>query len=223
MMKIDLHVHSGLSECASTDYVEVTDLYGAAKIDLVLCNHYNALYTKEYGGKYDRQSYPKRFIDEFYLTEERGRISGVKVFFGIEVAISLPDCPYAEYLIYGAEPQFLLDNPYIYDLDQASLYDLTRSSGLMLVQAHPFRKEQGHFPHDMTKVDGVEINCHYRFLKEEQKVRSLAKEYGLTVTCGSDFHRKGQEGAGGIICDDVKSSAQLRDVLMSGKFRIFMR
>ena len=51
----------------------------------------------------------------------------------------------------------------------------------------------------------------------------LAKEHNLIVTCGSDFHKLGQEGSGGIICDGVKSEAELKDVLMQRKFEIFMR
>ena len=162
-MKIDLHVHSGLSECASVNGTEAVDAYKKIGVNFVLCNHYNALYTKELGGRYDRRSYPSVYIDEFYSVKEMGKLNGVNVFFGIEVALTLPDCPYAEFLIYGAEPQFLLDNPYMYELSQAELYALVKRSGFMLVQAHPFRKEQGHFPHDMKCVDGVEINCHDRF------------------------------------------------------------
>lgn len=222
-MKIDLHVHSGFSICASTDYVEAVTAYSDAGINFVLCNHYNALYTRPYGGEYTALDYPKRFVEEFYKTEEYGHRYGIKVFFGIEVALCLKDCPYAEFLIYGAEPKFLLDNPLIYDMGQKELFELCSRNGLMLVQAHPFRKEQGHFPHDMKAVHGVEINCHYRFLREEEKVRRLAENNGLIVTCGSDFHKKGQEGAGGIICKDVNSDRELKAVLLNNDFEIFTR
>ncbi|MCH5164264.1 MAG: PHP domain-containing protein [Clostridiales bacterium] len=222
-MKIDLHVHSGFSVCASTDYVEAVESYDAAGINFVLCNHYNALYTVSYGGAYTRADYPKRFVEEFYRTHDLGDRYGVKVFFGIEVALSLPDCPYAEFLIYGAQPQFLLDNPYIYELSQQELYKLCKKNDLMLVQAHPFRKEQGHFPHDLKCVDGVEINCHYRFLREEEKVKEIAKNNNLIITCGSDFHKKGQEGAGGIICRDVANEHELKTILLNNEFEIFMR
>ena len=222
-MKIDLHVHSGFSICASTNYKEVASVYSEAGIDFVLCNHYNALYTKEYGGAYRRGDYPKQFVEEFYRTRDEAAKLGAKAFFGIEVALSLPDCPYAEFLIYGAQPSFLLEHPYIYDLGQKELYELCKQNGLMFVQAHPFRKEQGHFPHDCKCVDGVEINCHYRFLREEERVRALAKEHNLIVTCGSDFHKAGQQGAGGIICRDVKDESELKEVLLGGEFEIFMR
>ncbi len=222
-MKIDLHVHSGFSVCASVDYKQVVSAYSQAGIDIVLCNHYNALYTKKFGGAYDENDYPKRFVDEFFATRDEGKAHGVKVFFGIEVALSLPDCPYAEFLIYGADPQFLLDNPRIYALNQSELYSLCKQNGLLFVQAHPFRIEQGHFPHDMNCVDGVEINCHSRFLKEEDKVRELARKNDLIVTCGSDFHRLGQQGAGGIICADVFDEKGLIDVLSRRDFEIFMR
>lgn len=223
MMKIDLHVHSGFSTCASTNYTEAVDSFAEQSMDFVLCNHYNALYTTPYGGAYKESELPYKFVEEFYKAKEYGEKKGVKVFFGIEVAIVMPDCPYAEFLIYGATPQFLLDHPKMYELSQDELYKLCSDNRLMLVQAHPFRKEQGHFPHDMTKVDGVEINCHYRFLKEEQKVRALAKEHDLIITCGSDFHKVGQQGTGGIICKDVMDENELKDVLLKGEFEIFTR
>ena len=222
-MKIDLHVHSGFSICASTNYQEAITAYSQQGINFVLCNHYNALYTRPYGGEYTPSDYPKRFVEEFYRAQKFGSDNGIKVFFGIEVALCLKDCPYAEFLIYGGTPEFLLQNPFIYDLGQKELFDLCEKNGLMLVQAHPFRKEQGHFPHDMKAVHGVEINCHYRFLREEEKVRSLAKKNNLIVTCGSDFHKKGQEGAGGIICPDVNNEQELKDVLLQSDFEIFMR
>ena len=222
-MKIDLHVHSGFSICASTNYIEVVESYAEAGINFVLCNHYNALYTVDYGGQYSRTDYAKRFVEEFYRTRDNGERFGIKVFFGVEVALCLPDCPYAEFLIYGAQPQFLLDNPYIYELSQQELYKLCKNNYLMFVQAHPFRKEQGHFPHDLKCVDGVEINCHYRFLREEQRVRELAKTNNLIITCGSDFHKKGQEGAGGIICRNVDNESELKTILLKNEFDIFMR
>lgn len=222
-MKIDLHVHSGFSICASTDYKEVASAYAEAGINFVLCNHYNALYLSEYGGAYSRKDYPRLFVEEFYRTRDEAERKGVKAFFGIEVALSLLDCPYAEFLIYGAQPSFLLENPFIYDMGQKELYELCKQKGLMFVQAHPFRKEQGHFPHDCKCVDGVEINCHYRFLREEERVRELAAKHNLIITCGSDFHKLGQQGAGGIICNDVVDENALKEVLLSNEFEIFMR
>ncbi len=222
-MKLDLHVHSGFSICASVTYRDTIEAFADAGIDIVLCNHYNALYTKAYGGAYSKEDLAPRFVDEFYRTRDYGEQKGVKVLFGIEAAISLLDCPYAEFLIYGATPEFLLKNPYLYELDQKGLYELCKENGLFFVQAHPFRKEQGHFPHDMKRVDGVEINCHYRFLREEQRVRELAKDNGLIITCGSDFHKVGQQGTGGIICRDVDSEEELKKVLFGNDFEIFMR
>lgn len=222
-MKIDLHVHSGFSTCASVTYRQAIDAYASVGINIVLCNHYTSLYTKALGGAYSKEEYPLRFVEEFYRTRDYGEENGVKVFFGMEAAISLPNCYYAEFLIYGASPEFLLDNPYIYEYDQKELYDLCKKNDLFLVQAHPFRKEQRHFPHDMKCVDGVEINCHYRFLREEQKVRELAKNNDLIITCGSDFHTLGQQGAGGIICRDIADEKDLKKVLSANEFEIFMR
>lgn len=222
-MKLDLHVHSGYSICASVTYRQSVDCFAQIGMDFVLCNHYNALYTREFGGAYSAEDMPKRFVEEFYRTKEYGEEKGVKVFFGIEAALSLPDCPYAEFLIYGGTPKFLLDNPRLYELNQQELFDLCERNGLFLVQAHPYRKEQGHFPHEMKCVHGVEINCHYRFLREEKRVRELAKKHGLIVTCGSDFHTVGQQGAGGIICGEIRDESELRNVLRSNEFEIFMR
>lgn len=224
-MLIDMHVHTaGISDCASASYREMIDdcaAHGVAAV--VLCNHYNALYLVENGGRHERCDYVEDYIAEYNSARAYGESKGVKVLFGVEVALVLWDCPYAEFLLYGITPDILRRHPYIYELNQQQLYELMHSEGVLVFQAHPYRKEQGHFPHDMRAVDGVEINCHYRFLREQQKVNRLAEEWGLLISCGSDYHKVGQAGTGGMLFDEIADEKDLAMRLSRGEGEIFLR
>jgi len=225
-MLVDLHVHtSGISQCAQANYKEMVNAYVDAGFDgVVLTNHYNFLYTKEYGGEFSRYDYYKRYIQEYYEARDYGKMKGLKVFFGAEVAISLPKCPYAEFLYYGLQPLDIDTYSDMYDYDQKGLYDVAQKENAVLVQAHPFRIQQGHFPHNPKYMHGVEINCHAKFFRDEEKVRAMAKEHNLLITCGSDFHVTFQAGAAGVrfnqfIIDERDMAQKIRE----GAYEIYIK
>lgn len=87
------------------------------------------------------------------------------------------------------------------DVDLARLVTAAQQAGGLTFMAHPARpdavgvmtpehlarmREEGIF------LDGIE--CHYRSHTEEQtaEYRTLAEEYGLLISCGSDSHAPGQ-------------------------------
>ncbi len=225
-MLFDLHVHtSGISNCARSDYREMVEGYVEAGFGgVVLTNHYNFLYTKEYGGEYTQAEYPDVYLDEFYRAREYGKERGLRVLFGIEVAISLPKCPYAEFLYYGLAPEGLRQYADMYKYDQRGLYEVAKKEGALLVQSHPFRIQQGHFPHNPKLMDGVEINCHARFLRDEERVRALAEENDLIITCGSDYHVAFQAGSAGVdFFDPPRDERELAQRIKTGGYKIFIK
>jgi len=225
-MLFDLHVHTAnISSCARSPYDEMVDSFiKAGYSGVVLTNHYNFLYTKEYGGKYDKKDYPKIFIEEFFKAKDYGKERGLEVLFGVEVAISLPKCPYAEFLFYGLTPQEFLRYADMYEYDQKGLFEVANKENALLIQAHPFRSEQGHMPHDPKLLHGVEINCHARFLRNEDKVTALANENNLLITCGSDYHVDFQAGSAGVdFFDKPKDEKDLANKIRRGEYKIFVR
>jgi hypothetical protein len=94
-----------------------------------------------------------------------------------------------------------------------------------MVQAHPFRTEQGYAPADMNLVHGIEIyNPHPLFDPKVEKAIALAEEHNLLKTAGSDFHVVSQAGNSAMIFpDDVIDQFMIRDYLKSGNIKIYSK
>lgn len=165
-----------------------------------------------YGETWDKQI--KIYLDEYRKAKRAGESIGLPVMLGAEVAISTPKSPYIEFLLYGADEEFFLANPRLYDKSQAELYKICNDNGVLMFQSHPFRDEQGHFPQDPEFLDGTEINCHPYYLRHEDKVREFADKNNLMIVCGSDFHYGYQAGiAATIVPDCVTDSKKFAEYL----------
>lgn len=213
-MKIDTHTHtSGVSFCSEVRPEEFAEKYREADYGAVLLtNHYSRMYMFRYGDTWEKQI--RVYLDEYRKAEEAGKKLGLPVLLGAEVAISTPQSPYVEFLLYGADEAFFLANPCLYDKSQAELYKICHDNNVLMFQSHPFRSEQGHFPQDPEYLDGTEINCHPYFLRREDEVRAFADKYNLMLVCGSDFHYPYQAGiAATIVPDDITDAKQFADFL----------
>ncbi|MDR0425955.1 MAG: hypothetical protein LBH24_02165 [Clostridiales bacterium] len=210
-MLIDIHIHtSPVSLCGRLLYSEVVDLYAAAGYGAVmLTNHYSSSYQDAIGVSY--QEWLELYIGEYERMAEYGKSRGLKVFFGAEVTT---ERKYADYLLIGIDAEFLRRHPRLYMLLQSELYALCEKEDVLLVQAHPFRVEQGHSLQDTRFLHGLEINCHPMFSPFEKRVLDTAAAEGLTVTVGGDVHtRDAAARCGLIVPDGIGDAKALRDYL----------
>lgn len=219
-MLIETHCHSsGVSVCANAAAEKVVSVYEAAGYDaLVLTNHYNAHTLRRLGDTVGHSV-------ERYIGECRAAMNAAKklrVFFGAEVALTVPS-GWAEFLLYGLTDDFLRAHPALYELTQRQLFELCDANDIAMIQAHPFRAEQGHEPQDPACMHGLEINCHPDFLREEEKTRAFVDRYGLVVTCGSDYHGAGFRPIGGIETEPVASVGELAEKIRKGDARVTIR
>ena len=215
-MLIDMHAHSsGISRCCKMTFEETAAEAKKKGIDgVVLTNHYQRLYIKDG----DADGFVERYIGEFLSAEKYGRATAFKVFFGIEVTMDL--YPNVHMLIYGVEPEFLRRYPLVFEMTQAELYQLVRENGGVLIQAHPFRN--GTTVLDTEYLDGVEINCHPLYLKSySEQLQVIARENGLILSCGGDFHADTyRPKCGMILPDDVEGSGGIKNYLLSESEKI---
>lgn len=207
-MKIDTHTHtSGVSFCSEVPPEDFVKAYRNKNYDaVILTNHYSRMYMFRYGATWDEQI--KIYLNEYKKAKEFGDKAGLPVWLGAEVAISTPESPYIEFLLYGADEEFFLSYPCLYDKSQKELYKICNDNGVLMFQSHPFRSEQGHFPQDPEFMDGTEINCHFKFLRREEEVREFADKNNLMLICGSDFHYAHQAGAAATIIPDGTDSVK---------------
>lgn len=212
-MKIDPHVHSsGISLCSRVTVQEIIDEkkrrgYGG----MVLTNHcQNHYYPPE-----EHKVYIERVIKEFHRAKAYGDKQNFLVMLGLEVTILDP--AYNDWLLYGVSEEFLRATPCLYQMSQRKLFELCEKWGCLLVQAHPFRNTgwgENAFMH------GAEINCSHDYdLVRANDVLALAKERGLLVTCGTDFHSLGNTYQGGMLVHaDIKTSVDFASYLKTSKY-----
>jgi len=182
-MLIDLHAHtSGISRCCRIPAPEVLRRAKENGIDgIVLTNHYQKCYVEND----DALAFAKKYIAEYEYTRQCGTECGYPVLFGIEV--STEPYPNVHILIYGVHPDFCLAYPDMYEYDLETLCRIVHENGGTLIQAHPFRN--GTHVLDTRYLDGVEINCHPLYQTScADQVTAAAKESGLILTCGGDYH-----------------------------------
>ncbi len=125
--------------------------------------------------------------------------SNLSVFFGIEYNFKGD-----EYLLYGVDKKWLLDNPDIMTKNRTEVYEKVKAYGGMMIQAHPFR-ERGYLDaiHLTPKAcDGIEVYNACNEPYQNALARQYAAENNITVLSGgSDIHHLSDNIKGGVAFD----------------------
>ena len=221
-MKIDMHTHcQRASNCAHHEPELLPEIFKKQGIDaIVLTNHCYNSHCKRLGETLEEQALG--YVDTYRRCKSAGEKIGFKVFFGVELKL-VKEPNYPEFLLFGiSEEDFIASFP-LYNKSQKEVFEFCEEKNILMVQAHPFRTEQGYAPADMRYVHGVEIfNPHLLFDARFEDALKLASDNGKIKTSGSDFHIKDQAGlAGMIISDDINDQFMLRDYLRENKAVIF--
>lgn len=212
-MLIDLHAHSALSWCCKIDGKDNLLVAKANGMDgFVLTNHYDRCYLVND----DKIEYAKRYINEFYYVKEWADKLGLKAYFGVEVTMAKHNNVHI--LLYGVEPEFLLEYPNLYDHELKDLYALAHRYNAILVQAHPYRNNKD-VMQDLNYLDGIEANCHTIFEGPHlEKVSQIASQNKKILTCGGDFHNDAPRAKCGVyLPDDIKDAMDIVKYLKSAK------
>ena len=223
-MRIDMHTHClPVSKCAHHDPEQLPGFLMEGGVDaIVLTNHCYPYHCETLSPDLWEQA--EIYVDIFHRCRDKGREVGFKVFFGAEIRLMRePNLP--EFLLYGLSEQDFIESYPLYDCTQKELFDFCNEKDILMVQAHPFRFEQGHAPADMRYVHGIEVyNPHPSFDSRIPDAVKLARENGKIMTSGSDFHVNGQAGAAGmIIPDHIEDQFALRDFLKTAEPKIYTR
>ena len=210
-MLIDLHAHtSGISKCCRIPAPEVLRIAKENGIDgIVLANHYQKSYVKDM----TVADFASKYIEEYAYTKSLADEMGMKIFFGIEVTMS--KCDDAHVLVYGLTPVFLREYPDLFDYTLEELYKLVRVRGGALVHAHPYR--HGKDVLDLDYLDGVEVNCHPLYDDTHcNRLYEVAKNAGVMLTCGGDYHADtNRANCGTYIPDSISDSIAIGEYIRS--------
>ena len=228
--KTEPHLHlSPVSVCSRMDAEAAAEKFASCGFEaLVLTNHYSRSYIDVHSAS--EKEWRKLYLENYRDFKAAAAKYGLEVFLGAEVTLQATYIPcyrarwsdafikenFADYLIYGITEEFLIETPLLCDLTMPELRKICDRYGAVIVQAHPFRTEQGHSLKDVRYLDGIEINGNEGFLSgpHEEDVLRIARENGLFVTCGGDVHDTfASLGSATYIPEDVHDSVAFAEYL----------
>lgn len=194
--KYETHLHTDeTSPCGKVPAEEVVRIYKeAGYTGIAVTDHY-------FNGFFDMHpfiSWDKKinlFLSGYKKAFTEGQRLGLDVLLGMEIRFSENA---NDYLVYGFDEVFLRENKKLYKLGLKAFRELTADKGIIIIQAHPFRTQM--VPAHPSLIDGVEIyNGNPRHNSSNHLVVQYARDNGLKMLSGSDFHQPQDAARGGII------------------------
>ncbi len=216
--KYELHCHtSDVSLCASSRAVDAVKFYKERGFDgIVITDHYSPQTFL-----FHRALMPQRYIDHYMKGYRRARAAAGEdftVLLGCEVRFLFT---IDDFLIYGVDEEFLRSAGNMLLMYLKRLFKLCDSKGLILLEAHPFRKLR--FRHNPKYLHGCEIyNGKDHGTAANANARVWADKCGFKIrTSGGDFHNCKSTVPGGIITTEpIKTNEDLLRILRSGEYRV---
>lgn len=204
---LDTHVHtSEISPCGWVPALEGVRTYKeAGYYGIIITDHY---YDGYFDGLWDSSWEYKiqTYLSGYKSALEEGKKIGLQVFLGLEMRFQ--EGP-EDYLVYGLNEEFLTRNPELYKHTLKSFREAIKDTGALIFQAHPYREGLKVAPAHL--LDGMEThNGNPRHNSHNHKAHAYAKNHGLKMSAGSDFHRLEDLGGGGILIpEEIHSIEEL--------------
>lgn len=223
----ELHTHtSETSNCGHTSAKALVEAYIQEGYSTVVITDHLSTHTY-YKYDYDNMTWDDK-IDVFvkgYNTALEAAKGRINVLFGMEMRFDeeLPEHDLNDYLVFGVTEEFLRNNGDLINMNIESFSHIAHKNGLLVYQAHPFRKHMTRTNPEL--LDGVEIyNGCPRHNSHNDKAEKWAKKNRLKGTSGSDFHELEDVAHGGIITDtEIKSNEDLLKILRSNNYEIIKK
>lgn len=220
----ETHLHtSESSKCASSTGAEMARACKEAGYTGIIVTDHNW-----YGNNCIDRFLPwDQWVEEFCKGYEHAKKWGdrndLQVFFGYEA-----NYRGTEFLIYGVDKQWMREHPQIKDATIEEQYRLIHEAKGLVIQAHPFRKEDYIpeiclFPEWSDGAEGINAthSCHLSKSHNQPEWDDMAirycKENGLPMTAGSDVHTTGIFGGGVAFRRKLASIQDYCHAIVSGE------
>ena len=197
--KFELHAHtSEVSRCGKVPAAEMVRLYReAGYCGMMITDHINP-YTFEGMDLPTWEDKAEHFL-KGYRSALASAGDGFSVFLGAEMHFYESS---NDYLVFGLTGDLLkhgLDNDFL-SWGIVRFSGFCRENDLLLIQAHPFRKDMVIIDPDL--VDGYEVvNAHPRHDSRNFIAEAWARRYHKLMTAGSDAHQAVDAARSGILMD----------------------
>ena len=187
--KTELHAHSKpVSSCGRFTAEEVVNIYLDFGCDTVtLTNHLTLKHKNMFPTVTEAAEY---YLSDYYSSVEAAKDKDITVCLGAEIRY---DGSANDYLVYGICPDDIEKMFCYVDKDIQTFYRDFKNDKNVIIQAHPFRSNMD--PSPIGLRDGIEtFNCHPGHNSCIPYACRLARDNGLLVSGGSDFHESGRQG-----------------------------
>lgn len=195
-LKYETHFHTAeTSPCGKVPASEGVRIYhDAGYAGIAVTDHYfRDFFDRQPQGSWKHKV--DAYLKGYRHALETGIKIGIDIYMGMELRF---DENQNDYLVFGFDEDFLYKNSSLYELGLKGFKKLTAGTGIIIVQAHPFR--YGMIPAEPDLIDGVEVyNGNPRHDSSNHLAFGYARENGLLMISGSDFHRPEDAARGGII------------------------
>lgn len=219
--KYETHFHTReTSPCGKVNAADGLNIYHrAGYAGVIITDHYfEGLFKLMPAGSWKNKI--DAFLKGYRAACDEGQKLGLDIILGMELRFTENG---NDYLIYGFDETFLIENKELYLLNLREFRELTRDTGIIIVQAHPFRPNI--IAASPELIDGVEI---HNGNPRQNSNNDLAEEYavknGLKMISGSDFHQPQDAARGGIIVEHrIISPEGFVETIMQDKILEFIR
>ncbi|MCR5403716.1 MAG: PHP domain-containing protein [Butyrivibrio sp.] len=208
-----LHTTEG-SACSNTPAIDYIDyMKGLGYSGVIVTDHFFNGNSAVPGNLPWRERIGRYTLGYEHMLKAAG--DDFTVLFGVEYCFSGD-----EFLIYGIDRKWLMENPDIMEKDRKAVYDIVHESGAIMIQAHPFRERDYisaiHLSPDFC--DGAEVYNAANPDWQNALAYEYAKEKNLRMTAGSDIHNFGLGNMGGMsFPHPVGSVAEFADAFLKGE------
>ncbi|MBQ9085587.1 MAG: PHP domain-containing protein [Clostridia bacterium] len=186
--KTELHAHTKpCSSCSEILPADVIRNYAAIGChSVVITNHMTPTQFVGESAYLDAEGY----LADYYAAVEEGNRLGISVILGVELRFTENN---NDYLIYGISPEDIEPLIRLIPAGIQEFYRTFKNQKNLIIQAHPFRKGCELAPRD--SIDGIEaFNLHPGHNSRVAVAAKHARETGLLLTGGTDYHHPNHQG-----------------------------
>ena len=186
--KAELHAHtSPVSRCSEIPVPDFVENYISLGCNsLVITNHLTPEYADPLFPDYNAEYY----LSDYFAALEYAKDKNINIILGVE--IRFPE-NYNDYLVYGVSPEDIEKMIELLPGNLENFYKEFKNDKNVILQAHPFRKKMVLAP--LSSIDGIEtMNMHPGHNSAVAVAAKYARDNGLLVSGGTDYHHPGHQG-----------------------------
>lgn len=200
LFQAEMHCHTmEVSLCSRIPAKYLAEGYAAAGYRyMFVTDHFHPATFANMGGKNWAEKV-NEYLSGYTLAKAYAPV-GLHVMPAMEVTLHYESADQmdTDFLVFGADREFLMNHPKLCDMDYEPFYKLMHENEFLVFQAHPYR--YGLSPILPVCYDGVEaVNTHPRVFSYNKKAIQFAAKHGLYTIGGSDTHAEEDIGRGGVM------------------------